>query len=303
LPHRVIRAPDRIEESFLSTLTAPPRAVGVPGRALATLAALVAVLGVAFVLAPPWLAASDPAGDPTNQSQLVAAFRAGVVGYWRSGDSAYPPQLQRVVDYWFRFHLMKGGIAALLLIVFVALAVLLWRTYLRSDGLGSGGRAALVTAGLAVPPLALGALAVVMANLQGALTPFASLLPLLMGGPPDAGLAGPLAQARQQLAGSHRTGGYTPPALDAMVSEFGRYHLVMAVISAVVVVALLGLSVVFWRGFARAGSADPRTRRALGGFGAFSALSALIVLVVFVANAGTAMDPAPALLGLFNGTF
>jgi hypothetical protein len=60
---------------------------------------------------------------------------------------------------------------------------------------------------------------------------------------------------------------------------------------------------VFWRALARAGSADPRTRRVLGGFGAFAALSALIVLVVFIANAGTAMDPAPALLGLFNGTF
>ena len=151
LPHQVIGTPDRIEESFLSTLTAPPRSVGVPGRALATLVALVAGLGVAFVLAPPWLAASEQAGDPTNQSQLVAAFRAGVVAYWRSGDSTYPPQLQRVVDYWFRFHLVKGGIAALLLIVLVALAVLLWRTYLRTDGLGSGGRAALVTAGAAVP--------------------------------------------------------------------------------------------------------------------------------------------------------
>jgi len=287
----------------LRTGTALPQSARVPSRELATLVALVAGLAVAFVVAPPRLAASAQTADLADQGHLAAAFRTALVGYWRSGDRNYLPALQRVVDYWFRFHLFKGGIAALLLIVLVALAVLLWRTYLRADGIGKGGRAALVTAGAAVPPLALGALAVVMANLQGALTPFASLLPLLIGGPPDAGLAGPLAQARQQLAGSHRTGGYTPPALDAMVSDFGRYHMVMAVISAVVVVALLGLSVVFWRGFARVGSADPRTRRVLGCFGAFSALSALIVLVVFVANAGTAMDPAPALLGLFNGTF
>ena len=287
----------------VSTHTAAPPHTGVPGRALAVLVALVAVLSVAFVVAPPRLAASKSAGDPADQGQLIAAFRTALVGYWRSGDRNYPPALRRVVDYWFRFHLVKGGIAALVLIVLVALGVLLWRTRLRADGLGTGSRAALVSAGTAVPPLALFALAVVMANLQGAVAPFASLLPLLMGGPPDAGLAGTLAQARQQLAGSHRTAGYTPPALDAMVSDFGRYHVAMAVISAVVVVALLSLGVVFWRGFARVGSADRRTRRVLAGFGVFSVLSALIVVVVFIANTGTAMDPAPALLGLFNGAF
>jgi hypothetical protein len=263
----------------------------------------VAGLVAAFVVAPPRLAAGGPAGDLADQGHLVAAFRTAVVGYWRSGDRNYPPALQRVVDYWFRFHLVKGGIAALLLIVLGALTVLLWRTFLRADGLGMGSRAAFVSAGAAAPMLALSALVVVMANIQGALAPFSSLLPLLMDGTPDAGLAGTLAQARQQLAGSHRTSGYTPPALDAMVSDFARYHAVLAVIAAAVVVALLGLSVMFWRSFARVGSADRRTRRVLGWFGVFSALSSLIVAVVLVANTGTAMDPAPALLSLFNGGF
>jgi hypothetical protein len=123
-----------------------------------------------------------------------------------------------------------------------------------------------------------------------------------MDGTPEAGLADTLAQARQQLAGSHRTSGYTPPALDAMVSDFARYHAVLAVVAAVVVVALLGLSVMLWRSFARVGSADRRTRRVLGWFGVCAALSALIVAVVLVANAGTATDPAPALLASLNGS-
>jgi hypothetical protein len=287
----------------LHTLATPSRSAGVPGRELATLVALVAGLAAAFVVAPPRLAASGPAGDLADRGHLVAAFRTAVVGYWRSGDRNYPPALQRVVDYWFRFHLIKGGIAALLLIVLGALTVLLWRTFLRAGGLGMGSRAALVSAGTAVPMLALFALAVVMANIQGAMAPFASLLPLLMDGTPDASLAGTLAQARQQLAGSHRTIGYTPPALDAMVSDFARYHAALAVVAAVVVVALLGLSVMFWRSFARVGSADRRTRRVLGWFGVFSALSSLIVAVVLVANTGTATDPAPALLAFFNGGF
>jgi hypothetical protein len=151
--------------------------------------------------------------------------------------------------------------------------------------------------------LALFALAVVMANIQGAVAPFASLLPLLEGGTPDPDLAGMMAQARRQLAGSHRTSGYTPPALDMIVSDFARYHAALAVVAAVVMVALLGLSVVFWRSFARAGSADRRTRRVLGWFGVFSALSSLTVAVVMVANTGTATDPAPALLAFLNGGF
>ena len=287
----------------MHTLAIPSRSASGPSRAVVTLVALVAGLAAAFVIGPPRLAARGPDSDLADQGHLAAAVRTAVVGYWRSGDQNYPPALQRVVDYWIRFHLIKGGIAALLLIVLGALTVLLWRTFLRAEGLGMGSRAALVSAGSAVPALALLALAVVMANIQGAMAPFSSLMPMLMDGTPDANLAATLAQARQQLAGSHRTSGYTPPALDAMVSDFARYHAVMAVIAAVVVVALLGLSAMLWRRFARARSTDRWARRVLGWFGVFSALSSLMAAVLLVANAGVAMDPAPALLGLFNGGF
>ncbi len=287
----------------MRALATPSRSARVPGRALATLVALVASLAAAFVVAPPRLAASGPAGDLADRGQLGAAFRTAVVEYWRSGDRNYPPALQRVVDYWFRFHLVKGGIAALLLIVLGVLTVLLWRTFLRADGLSKGSRAALVSAGTAAPMLALLTLAVVMANIQGALAPFSSLMPMLTEGTPDANLADTLTQAKQQLAGSHRTSGYTPPALDAMVSDFARYHAALAVICAIVVVALLALSVMCWRNFARMRSADRRARRVWGWFGAFSALSSLIVAVVLIANTGTTTDPAPALLAFLNGGF
>ena len=288
-------------ESSLDTHTAPPRPVDVPVRALATLFALLAGLIAAFVVAPPRLAAGRSTADLADPARLVARFRTAQVGYWASGAREYPAGLQRVVDYWLRFHLVKGGIAALLLIVLVALAVLLWRTHLRADRLRTGSRAALVSAGTAVPLLALLALAAVLANIQGAVAPYASLLPMLVDGKPDAGLADTLAQARHQLAGSHRSAGYTPPALNAMVSDFALYHAAMAVVSGVVTIALLGLTVMLWRRFASTASADRRTRRVLAGFAAFSALSTLMVVVVFIANAGTATDSAPALLGLVNG--
>ena len=276
------------------------RSAGVPGRALAMLVVLVVGLAAVFVVAPPRLAATGPTRDLADQERLVAEFRAGVVGYWFSGDRNLSPDLQRVVDYWFRFHLVKGGTAALLLLVLCALTVLLWRTFLRADGLGTVGRAVLASAGGAVSMLALFALAVVVANVQGAMAPFASLLPLLMEDPTDAGLAGPLAEARQQLTDTHRSGGFTPPALDAMVSDFAWYHAALALQAAVVLVGLVGLSVMMWRRFARAGRP---ARLVWGWFGAFSALSSLMMAVILVANAGTAMDPAPALLALFNGGF
>jgi hypothetical protein len=287
----------------VSTLATPSQPTSVPGRSLATLVALVVGLAVAFVVVPPRLAARGSAGDLADQGHLVAAFRTAVVGYWRSGDRNFPPALQHVVDYWFRFHLIKGGIAALALIVLGALMVLLWRTFLRAGGLRVGTRAALGAAGTAVSLLALCTLTAVMANLQGAMAPFSSLLPFLVDGAPDARLAGVLAQGRSQLAGSHRTSGYRPPALDAMVSGFAWYHAVLAVVAVVVLLALLGLTVMSWRSFARAGSADRRARRVWGWFGGFSALLSLIVVVLLVANVGTARDPAPGLLGLFNGSF
>jgi heme/copper-type cytochrome/quinol oxidase subunit 2 len=213
---------------------------------------------------------------------------------------AWPPLLSSSRRGWWA---TRPVIWATRTIVLVALTVVLWRARLRSNGLGTGGRAVIVSAGTAAPLLALSALAVVMANVQGAMAPFASLLPMLMDGTPDDGLTDTLAQARQQLADSHRTSGYTPAALDAMVSDFAWYHAVLAVLAVVVAVGLAGLSWVLWRSVARTDSADRPTRRVLGWFGVLSALSSLIVLVVFVANAGTAMDPAPALLGLFNGGF
>ena len=88
-----------------------------------------------------------------------------------------------------------------------------------------------------------------------------------------------------------------------MVSDVGWYHGVLAGVAVVVVVALLGLSAICWRALVRVGAADRRTRWAWGGFAVGSVLSSLIVAVLLVANAGVAMDPAPALLGSFNGGF
>ena len=77
--------------------------------------------------------------------------------------------------------MVKAVTAALLLIVLIALGVLLWKAFLRADGVGVGKRTAHASAGALVTMLALFSLAIAMANIQGAAAPFASLLPMLAG--------------------------------------------------------------------------------------------------------------------------
>jgi hypothetical protein len=285
----------------LSSPVAPSRSAGVPGRVLATLVALAAALVAAFVVAPASLAAGRSGDGFVDERHLTQALREAFVEYWRSGDRDFSPDLESAVDYWFRYHVAKAVIAAVLLILLVALGVLLWKAFLRAGGLGAGQRATLASAGVVVTMLALFSLATVMANVQGAVAPFASLLPMLTGGATDAELADTLEQVRQRLAESRSGGGPTPPAIEVMISDFTRYHVAMAVVAAIVAVVLIGMSVVLWKRFARTGSSERRTRRVLGSFGALSALVSLVAIVVAVANTTTAADPAPALLAFFDG--
>jgi hypothetical protein len=275
----------------------PPRS---PGLAAGILVAVAVALAAAFVVAPPVLAGLRSGGELDGERRLAGAFRAEFVPYWHAGGPAFPPGLQRLVDYWVRYHVVKAVLAAALLVVLVALGVLIWTAVLRAGGLRAATRVALGSAGVLVTTLALCSLALVMANVQGAVAPFASLLPMLTGDPTDAGLTHTLAQVRQELADSRNPGAHVRPAVEVMVGDFSRYHLAMAVIAAIVAVGLAALAVLAWR---RAGTrpADRRTQRALRSFGVLSTLFSLAATVVVVANTTTAADPTPALLAFFQG--
>ncbi|MFI6163813.1 hypothetical protein ACIA59_28165 [Micromonospora haikouensis] len=277
---------------------APPRPAGASGRVIAALGVLAAALVVAFVVAPPALTA-DRAGGIVDRRDLSEALRAAFVAYWRSGDRDLPPDLARVVDYWSRYHLVKAVLAALLLTVLVALGFRLARAFVTTGGLGAGKRAALAAAGVLVAVLAPFSLAMVMANVQGAVAPFASLLPMLTEGVTDADLADTLTQVEQGLAESGGTGGSSSPALDLMIDDFSWYHEAMAGTAAVVAVVLVAASVLAWRRFAATRPA--RKRQVLAAYGLLSALLLLPAVALAVANATTAADPAPALLAFFQG--
>ncbi|MEU9562192.1 hypothetical protein AB0D16_09100 [Streptomyces sp. NPDC048161] len=240
-------------------------------------------------------------GDFRDQRNLIERLSDAFVDYWDSGDRDISPDLKNVMDYWLQYHVAKAVFAALLLLVLIALGVHLWRSFLRADGLGAGSRAALAAAGGVVTALALFSLAAVMANIQGATAPLSSLLSMLPIRTPHGELAATLDQVRKDLADYPSAGGRTPAAVEVMVSDFSRYHAVIAMAATMVAVVLIGLSVASWRKSARTGASDRWTRRVFRWFGLLSALLSLAVVVVAVANTATTADPAPALLGFFRG--
>ncbi|MFE7621004.1 hypothetical protein [Streptomyces sp. NPDC057496] len=277
------------------------RFAGVPGRAPALLAALAAVLVPAVLVVPHMLAADGSQDGFADQRNLIDTVGEEFVRYWNSDDRMFSPGMERVVDYWFRFHVAKAAIAAALSIVLVMLGVLLRKSFLRGSGAGPARRAAVAAGGVVVTVLALISSVIVVANIQGAVAPFTSLMSMLPVGTHHGRLAGTLDQVRQRLADSSDPGASPPPVLDMMIGDNSRYHVALAVMAAIVAVALVALSSVLWRRFLRTGPAGRRTRLALGASGVLTASLSLVVAVVAVANLSTASDSARGLSVFFNG--
>jgi hypothetical protein len=300
---RVHLALGRTEGIALSSPAVTAQSTGISGRTLAVLVALAAVLLPAVFFAPHMLAANASEAGFADQRNLVNAVSNAFDGYWNSGGGEFTPDMERVVDYWFRFHLAKALIAATLLIVLIALGVLLWKAFVRAGGVGAARSVPLASAGVLVTMLGLISLLIFIANVQGTVAPFTSLLTMLPVSEHQGKLAGTLHQVRQQLAHYPSTGSRTSPALEVMISDNALYHVAVAVMAAILVVVFIGVTVVLWKRFPRKGSSDRRTRRVLGSFGTLTAISTLAMIVLAVANVSVAADPARGLLGFFSGGY
>lgn len=133
------------------------------------------------------------------------------------------------------------------------------------------------------------------------MAPFASLISMLPLGSHNEQFVRTVTQVKQGLAGYPGTSGHAAPALEGMISDFALYHAVVAALAGAVAVIVIVMSVVSWRRRAHARSSDRRTRYVLGLAGVSSAVLALAVAAATVANLGTALHPAPALLAFFTG--
>lgn len=284
----------------LHTASGPSRPILSSGRKIAALIAAAAVFSAAFVLAPPMLT-TRPGEGYANQGALVETVRANFVEYWNSGVESFTPGLQSAVDYWQRYHIAKAVIAVILLTVLLSLGRALWMSFVNAGPLTAGKKLAFVSAGGLVTLLALFSSVLVMANVQGVVAPFSSLISMLPVAQTDGALGDTVGQVRQQLAQSTATGNQQSPALELMISDFARYHLAMAVIALIAAALSLAVAVVVWVRFARTARSERRTRFVSGSIGILTALFTLGLIVVCVANMGTAADPAPALAAFFDG--
>lgn len=287
----------------------PPtaRSSTLSARMIAALCALVAVFAAAFVLAPGPLASSTSGAGLSHRDALDNAAKSAFVGYWNSGSRTFTPDMARVVDYWRQYHVVKAIAAALLLLVAIMLAVRLWRALLGAGARSAATRIGLASAWLLAALLTAGSVLLLMANIQGSIAPLSSAITLLPFHTSDSALSTAFAQIRNDLTGYSNAGAgaHHPPIVVRLVDDSGTYHAVIAVLTAIVLLVIVALSVTVWRRFratAKTGSSDDRrTRRLLAAFGTMLAVTAAATLLVCVANTGTAADPAPALLGLFQG--
>lgn len=262
------------------------RSAMVPALALGAAALLAAVFLAPFRVASLWTGNAYP-DVGVLRSSVTDAF----VAFWSSGESAMGPDLAGPVDFWAKFHLVKALLAAALLVTAVLLGGSLWRITLDSSSVGrrvAAGAAGVVTGGVAVLALVL-----LAANVQGVIAPLSSVLGLMPLGTPKAGLADTVTQVRNGLES-----GSEAPTLALLLGDFVAYHVAMVVIGAVVTIGLGVASVVVWRRRRRSGRPGERALLVIAALALF-ALAGFFGLVT-TANASTAARPAPALLGFFE---
>lgn len=263
-----------------SEMTPPSRRTVLP--------ALAVTLLIAFLVLPGAAADRLSGSAGVTVADLPAAVDAGLADWLATGAAQPGSGLLAAVRLWAVFHGVKALITAALLVTLIVLAGRVGDAFARA---GSRRRAGLAAAGAGLSSLALLALLVLMANVQGTVAPLSSALSLLPVATPSIAVQ----QVREQLA----TGVAAPP-LDTLVGDFRLYHVALAIVASVAIVGVLAGAGASWRR-ARASSTDRRLRPVLAAAGVALPVVALLLAVVLLANVRTAADPAPALVAFFDG--
>ena len=98
-----------------------------------------------------------------------------------------------------------------------------------------------------------------------------------------------------------QSGSESNPALNALISDYSTYHLVLVMVGGLFLVALIILSVFLWRRFSRAPRTDTRRwtfeKRVYFVFGLLSVLVGLAMTVIVAANVSTAVHPREGFAG------
>ena len=255
-------------------------------------------LVAAFVLLPRPVATVLSGRGYGGEQRLVDRVSSAFVDYWRAGRGPLTPDLLQVVDYWRWYHLVKATTAMGLLVLLIVIAARLRTRFAPTAGVGTGRRPSVAGAVVATG-LSPFAFVLVLANVQGAVAPFSSVLSLLPVPTARGDLALSVGQVQQQAA---RYPEGSSAALRMIVGDLRVYHVVVAGISSLVAVALVGLVVTWWRSGARAAARSEGSRGLLGTLTAGALVVAASLAVLGFANLTTALDSPAAVVDFYRGT-
>lgn len=262
-----------------------------PKRESVVLVVAVGALVAAFI----WLPALLVGGATTSRSALHRSTADAVAAYWQGGRGPWTDDVRDLVRQWRNYHVAKAVIAGAALIVLVRAAASGRRRA------STAVRPMLNAAGVTAAWIgALAAVILLMANVQGAVAPFASLLSLLPTTTANRSFAPTLGGIREALAQRSISGRAGPAPLERMIDAFVGYHVVLAVLAGALAVLAAGFVI---RSFGRrrraAGAIEPLARPSR------ATLAGTVVLciaagVLCLANVSTALQPVPALRGVFG---
>jgi hypothetical protein len=233
----------------------------------------------------------------SGEAALVAASESAFVDADLSGPVAGSEDLAELTALWRDFHLLKAAIAGLLVLTLVRLASTLRH---RAEAAGGARRGwPLLSAYGGVVIWLIGALTVLLANVQGAAAPFASVASLLPSGRGTGELNGVLSQLRRAVMGDPATpvGGIA----SELLGDFTVYHAVFAVLAAVSGVVLTSLAArALWRRWRLRGPGQNPQPTWLVQTIAYGTTGGLFLLLS-LANVSTWAHPVPALVASLGG--
>lgn len=272
--------------------TTPPQPLGPSRRrSLALLTAALMGLALAFTTVPAVVAGALHGSRDVDS--LKTALSDDLVAYTGAGRSSFGADLTGLVGYWRAWHATKIVICALALVVVVLLARDLWRRYERGPASAwASARWAATGATILVPMVAV-ALA---ANVQATAVPSVALLQLL---PPGAGgaLGTALADVQRQVRTVPDAAGWSPP-VQHLAHDVRAYHLILAVVAGVMVLAAASIAARTWR--QRRGASSQRRRTMLTTTGVVAAVSAVALTILLVSEVQGVLDPGAALVDVIG---
>lgn len=250
------------------------------------LASCTVLLG-ATMLCPPLVAHLQG----LNPSDLPSAATSAFLSDWKPNAPGLNAPLRELVEYWRLFHLVKAGFA--LLLVVVAAPTTAW--WYRNLWVAPTRRRATLAlaAALFAGIFTAGGVVLLVANIQGAIAPLASLISL-MPWQKDVALARIAERISAALSAEQAPEG-VPEPVSLLVADFATYHVAMAAMAGLIAIVLLA------GGIAAARSAHVTSRSVRVTVATLALMCSAATLVVCAANISSATNAEQALRLFFTG--